>query len=48
MNCEFETISGVDLCVIVSNLIKNSVEASLAVQEEKKKFVFLLAREINI
>lgn len=40
---ELETISGVDLCVIVSNLVKNAVEASLAVREEKREILFFVS-----
>lgn len=48
---ESEAISGVDLCVIVSNLVKNAVEASLVVQKEKREIHFFISegnRYLNI
>lgn len=40
---ELESISGVDLCVIVSNLVKNAVEAASRVQEEKREICFFIS-----
>lgn len=40
---ELEAVSGVDLCVIVSNLVKNAVEASSDIQESKGKIHFFIS-----
>jgi len=40
---DLETLSGTDLCVLVSNLVKNAVEAALNVQAGKGEIRFFIS-----